>query len=260
MATTKSTKNVPAKRPTTAVANYEERLAAKAAAAVQSEANVGGGSFISVKGGHLTYQGNTIKGNELDVVVLAAIHENCYYGDRYDPDNPQPPLCYAFGTDDSEMAPHPESSEPQHDTCKGCPNNEFGTADNGKGKACKNIRRLALLPGDPLNEETIQSAELAFLKVPVTSVKGWASFVKTVATLEKLPPYGVITRIGVIPDQKTQFKVTFQKEGNVDRELLPLVDQRSETAEQEVAFPYAKPSEEEKKPTRKAAPAKKRKF
>lgn len=247
MATKPKTAVVKTNSGSTAVANYEDRLAAMAAESAQQEANVGGGGFISVKGGQLTYQGNTIKGNELDVVVLTSIHENVYYGDeRYDPDNPQPPVCYAFGTDDKDMAPHAEAAEPQHETCEGCPHNEFGTADNGKGKACKNIRRLAMIPGDPLDEETVETATVAHLKVPVTSVKGWASFVKTVATLDKLPPLGVVARIGVIPDPKTQFKVTFQKVDRVPKNLLgPIID-RAEAEKEAIRFPYAKPSEEEK--------------
>lgn len=265
MATAK--KNVPAKvKPaSTAVANYEERLAAMAAESVQNEADVGGGNFISVKSGQLTYQGNTIKGNELDVVVLTSIHENCYYPGRFDPDNPQPPVCYAFGTDPKEMAPHPDSAEPQHDTCEGCPMNEFETADSGKGKACKNIRRLSMIPGDPLNDETVQSADVAYLKVPVTSVKGWASFVKTVATLDKLPPLGVVCRIGVIPDPKSQFKVTFQKVDQVPREYLGVLMDRAESEKEAIKFPYAQPTEEAKPAARgravaKKAPAKKAKF
>ena len=266
MATTKATKGVPAKvKPgSTAVANYEERLAAMAAESAQNEADVGGGNFISVKSGQLTYQGNTIKGNELDVVVLTSIHENCFYPGRFDPDNPQPPVCYAFGTDPKEMAPHPESAEPQHDQCDGCPMNEFETADNGKGKACKNIRRLSMIPGDPLNEETVETADVAYLKVPVTSVKGWASFVKTVATLDKLPPLCVVCRIGVIPDPKSQFKVTFQKVEAVPRELLGTLMGRADAEKEAIKFPYAQPSEEAppakgKKPAGKA-PAKRAKF
>lgn len=272
MATAKVTKNVPAKVPPRSIAgaNYEERLAAMAAESAQSEANVGGGSFISVKSGQLTYGGNTIKGNELDVVVLTSIHENCYYDDRYDPDNPQTPLCYAFGNDDDNMAPHPESAAPQNGQCgiagrSGCcPNNEFGTADNGKGKACKNIRRLSLLPGDQLDSETVESTNTAYFKVPVTSVKGWASFVKTVATLDKLPPLGVVCRIGVMPDPKSQFKVTFQKVGMVPRELLGTLMERAETEKEAIKFPYAKPSEEATAPKGKAgakkAPTRKAKF
>lgn len=266
MATAKATKNVPAKSkaPGTAVVNYEERLAAMAAESAQNEADVGGGNFISVKSGQLSYQGNTIKGNELDVVVLASVHENCYYPGRFDPDNPQPPVCFAFGTDPKEMAPQPDSAEPQHDQCDGCPMNEFETADSGKGKACKNIRRLSIIPGDPLNEETVEAADVAYLKVPVTSVKGWASFVKTVATLDKRPPLGVVCRIGVIPDPKSQFKVTFQKVELVPRELLGALMGRADVEKEAIKFPYAKPSEEAPAPKGRAgakkAPAKRAKF
>src|SRR5574343_881122 len=249
-----TTKNVPTKKATTAVStgSYEDRLAALAKQGVEQEARVGGGQFISFKGGQLTYQGNTIKGNELDVVAIDSIFENAYYGDRYDPDNPQPPVCYAFGREEDELTPHPESADPQHETCKGCPMNEFGTADNGKGKACKNTRRIAVIPGDPLDEGTIQTAEAAFIRLPVTSVKGWASFVKTVAALDKLPTFGVVATLSTVPDAKTQFKVTWQKKESIDRDLLPALMDRHDAMATESDFPYPKPSEEApKKPAAK---------
>lgn len=248
-------KNVPTKTRTTAVSagSYEDRLAALAKAGVEQEARVGGGQFISFKGGQISYQGNTIKGNELDVVAIDHVFENQYNPEKYDPDNPQPPTCYAFGRDEDELAPHPESADPQHETCKGCPHNEFGTADNGKGKACKNTRRIAVIPGDPLDEETVKTAEAAFIRLPVTSVKGWASFVKTVAALDKLPTFGVVATISTVPDPKTQFKVTWQKKESVDRELLPLLLERHDAMAEEIMFPYPKPSEEApKKPAAKA--------
>jgi len=256
MANTAVTKNVPTKKSTTAVTtgSYEDRLAALAKNAVTKEANVGGGQFISFKGGQLSYQGNTIKGNELAVIALDSIYENAYYGDRFDPDNPQPPVCYALGREEDELAPHPDSAHPQSDKCDGCPMNEFGTADNGKGKACKNTRRIAVIPGDPLDADTIQTAEAAFVRLPVTSVKGWASFVKTVAALDKLPPLGVVATLSTVPDPKSQFKVTWQKAEAVDSELLPLLLDRHDAIAEDIMFAYPKPSEEapKKAPAAKA--------
>jgi len=249
------TKNVPTKKQTTAVSagSYEDRLAALAKAGVEQESRVGGGQFISFKSGMISYQGNTIKGNELDVIAIDHVFENQYNPEKYDPDNPQPPVCYAFGREEDELAPHPESADPQHETCKGCPHNEFGTADNGKGKACKNTRRIAVLPGDPVSAETVQTAEAAFIKLPVTSVKGWASFVKTVKALDGLPPLGVVATISTVPDPKTQFKVTWQKKELIDRDLLPLLLDRHDAMQEEIMFPYPKPSEEApKKPAAKA--------
>lgn len=256
-----ATKTAVTKKSSTAVASptsYEDRLAALAKQSVEQEAKVGGGQFISFKGGQMTYQGNSIKGNELDVIAIDSVLENAYYGERYDPDNPQPPVCYAFSREEDDLAPHPECAEPQHETCKGCEKNEFGTADNGKGKACKNTRRIAVIPGDPLDEEVIKTAEAAFIRLPVTSVKGWASFVKTVAALDKLPPLGVVATVSTIPDAKSQFKVTWQKKEAVPKEFLPMLLDRSDAMAEEIMFPYPKPSEEA--PKKPAAKRGKRKF
>lgn len=238
-----------------------ERLAAMAKEASKQEASVASGSFISVKGGKLSFQGNTIKSNELSVVVADSILENCYYPGRYDPENPAPPVCYAFGRDDEDMVPHENSSDKQAESCKDCPQNKFKTADNGKGKACKNIRRLALLPAEPRGAETLSSAEVAYMKVPVTSVKGWASYVRSLDALDKKPPLAFVTTIGVVPDDKTQFKVTFNKEDDLDEDELNAVLDRHEAIAQGIDFPYPEPSEEApppKKPAGRSAAAKKK--
>lgn len=245
-----ATKNVPAAKKSTAVANYADRMAAMAADAVEQEKSVSTGSFLSFKSGRLSYQGNVIKGDELDVIVIDSILENCYYPSGYDADNPGSPVCYAFGRDDKSMAPHPDSAEPQSDTCANCPQNEFGTAEQGRGKACKNVRRLALIPADAETPEAVQSAEIAFAKIPVTSVKGWASYVRGLSTLEKKAPIGVVTRIGVVPDDKSQFKVTFQKMDDVPDELMPALIDRYDAGRDNIGFPYPQPSEAPAKPAR----------
>lgn len=252
---------VPAKRKaSTAVVSYEERMAAMAQNYTKQEESVGVGSFLTFKNGQMAYQGNPIKGNELDTVVVDSILENVYYEGRYDPDNPAPPTCYAFGRDEDEMAPHEKVKEPQASKCSECEHNKFGTAENGKGKACKNTRRLALIPADRLEPEALQEAEMAFAKIPVTSVKGWASYVRTLATLEKKPPLGVVTRIGVVSDDKTQFKVTFQKVAALPNAAVAVALQRNEAAAQEIMFPYAEAAEEAPAPKAKGRATTKRKY
>lgn len=243
---------------TTALTTWEERLAARAQAAVEQEASVSAGQFISVRAGQLSYDGNAIAGNKMKVVVLDAILENAYYEGKFDPDNPAPPLCYAFGRDDKELAPHEKATKPQHETCKGCPHNEWGSADGGerRGKACKNIRRLALIPAEPLSAEALGKSDVAYFKLPVTSVKAWAAYVRALAALRKRSPEGCVTEISVASDPKTQFKVSFNHVLDLKNELLGVVMPRADTARDEIAFPYPEPQEQE-------APApkgKKRKF
>ncbi len=51
-----------------------------------------------------------------------------------------------FSTDG--IKPDPSSEKKQSDLCAGCPQNQFGTAEKGEGKACQNRKRLHVFPSD----------------------------------------------------------------------------------------------------------------
>lgn len=231
--------------PTKAVANYNDRLAALASKAVEQEAHVGGGSFISTKGGHFGFNGGIVPGDKMNVIVLDHVSENCFYdGARYDADNPSSPVCFSFFRSDDEAVPHEKSETPQCDDCKSCPQNVFGSADTGKGKACKNIRRLALITEDGM--EDIANATITFLKVPVTSVANWAGYVNSLNTSMKLPPVGVITEMSIVPDPKTQFKLKFRCVEKIeDEEVLGALLDRIEAVEKDLTHPYTPNGERE---------------
>lgn len=225
---------------TTAVVKWDEALAARAQMAKKAEESVSTGSFISLKSGVMSYNGNPVPGNKLDVVVVDAILENHYFDGAYDPNTPQSPSCYAFGRDEDEMSPHEKVDEPFSEKCKGCPNNEWGSADTGRGKACKNVRRLAVIPADALDggAEGVEEAAIAYLKVPVTSVKAWAGYVNQLAAANK-PPLAFVTEISVTPDAGSQFKVNFKaKESIEDGELIGALLAKADVVEQTIAFPY----------------------
>lgn len=260
-----ATKNVPStvKKESTAVAkpmNWQERLASMAQEAVKTEESVSAGNFISFKSGQMSFQGNPIQGNKLDVIVVDHILENCFYGRRYDGDNPTPPQCYAFGRSEDDLEPHEKASEPQHDKCKGCPMNEFGTADQGKGKACKNTRRIAVIAADNLDPDAIASAEVGYMKLPVTSIKGWASYVRALSATEGKPPLAFVTQVSLVPDAKTQFKVGFTKVESLDAEAIEAVLHRHDEVAESISFPYPEPSEEESPARGKKPAAKGRKY
>jgi len=244
-----------AKAKTTAVTGvnkWDEELAAMAAEASGQE--IVSSSFLSTRGGRLSYKGNEVPDNKMNVVILAAVHENLFYTDRYDPENPAPPVCYAFGEHDKGLEPHEEATEKQSADCASCPNNVFGSADSGKGKACKNSRRLTLLTEDDL--EDVGAAELAQLKIPVTSVKNWSNYVSTLANTMKRPPFAVVTEISVIPDSKTQFKVCFKPVGQItDGEVLPALMDRRPAALEAMMQPYPAPQPKPEPPARGARPA-----
>ena len=169
-------------------------------------------SKISLKAGVISYGGNAVKDNRLDVVVLAAVYRNTFYAGRYDANNIVNPDCFSLSETDEDMVPANAVHKPEHPTCAGCPRAEWGSDLNGgRGKACKQTRRLVLLPASALeNPEAVLTGEMAMLDIPVTSVKNYANYVNVLAASIGLPPHAAVTEISAKPDAKTQFKVEFK--------------------------------------------------
>lgn len=246
------------KSSSTAVAAWDEQLAKYAEAASTQESSVVTGQFFGLKNGVLTFNSNPLPNNEMAVIVLDSVLENVFYEGRYDPDTPQSPTCFAFGRDDKTIFPHKivvEAGQAQHDQCHGCPHNEFGSADTGKGKACRNTRRVGMIPAGTFDKQGnftpnddpshYADAEVAFMKLPVTSVRGYAAYVKQVAGSLRRPPFGVFTRVSVVPDPKSQFKVIFEPLEEVPGELLQAIIARHEEVKETIDFPYALGDDEE---------------
>ena len=243
----------------TGMMKWDDELAGYAQAASDKEQIIAG-QFLSVKSGQMSLGGNPIKGNSVNVVVLADIYENTYYPGEYDADNKAPPSCYAFGEDEREMAPHPKASDPQADKCRNCSMNEWGSSTKGKktGKACQNRRRLALIPAGDLSPEAVQKAEVVYFKIPVTSGKFWGGYVKQVAATTRRPPFAVITNVTCSPDPKTQVRVGFELVDPAPQESLGALLARMQEQKEAVKFPYPEAKEEKAAPVK--ASSRKSKF
>lgn len=192
------------------------RLAALAAAAKEAAAKERPSlSKISLKAGIISYGGQPVKDNALEVIILAAIYKNVYYKGKYDPNNIVNPNCFAFSETDNDLAPSDVVTSPVNAACDGCPNNEWGSdPSGGRGKACKEGRRLVLLPATVLNDadpiKAIKEGELAIVDLPVMSVKNYSSYVNILAASIGLPAWACVTRLTTKPDAKSQFRVEFQ--------------------------------------------------
>ena len=195
----------------TEIVTYESELAKLAEMSVKAEKNSAGISFITTSGGTMKYRDNPISGNSLEVVVLASPVERLYYTSRFDPTNSAPPVCFALGSTLTGLKPSHLSETVQSELCESCPKNQWGSATNGgKGKACSEKRRLFLMTSDSISTvDSVGIAEVAALRIPVTSVKGFATYVQTVASTVKRPLAGVVTKVSLVPDPKTQFKIQF---------------------------------------------------
>lgn len=211
-----------------------------------------GGSSFSIRAGVLTFNKQEIPGNEVAVVVLAALPMRaCYEGD-FNPNNMTPPVCYAFNRSPKTdpWMPYKDVVEPVcKEGCLNCPNNVFGTAKGGtrKGKACPERIRLAVIPAgtfeggkfEPnMDIETLQAAEIAFFPVPTTSMKAYTSYVEALKSTTQRPPFAVVTRIKVRPDAKNQVAVEFTREALADKDVIATLRARAAEAYEKVLFPF----------------------
>lgn len=254
----------------TALQNYEERWAQEAQRAAESEP-LSGGTWLSARGGQLMIGDQALPGNQAAVIVLDSIRENTYYGSRFDPNAPLPPVCYAIGRDADPLFPHTDMQKdlnyfkPQHVEngqvmgCDGCPLNEWGSAPQGRGKACQNRRRLTVIPAgyyvpkpgsrdfslelfdDPAH---FQKTEVAFCKLPVTSVSNWAKYVNQLAANIRRPPYGVVTRLHIEPHQQHQYEMCFELVDVVPDSLADVIMQRHDACVQMPLVGYQAPDME----------------
>lgn len=219
---------------------WDAKFAELAKRSTKIASNLGTTSnMIKLSSGVLQYQGAPVPDNNMDVVVVDHVLLNMFYEDDYDSDNPATPVCFAFGEVAKDMHPHEDSPKPQDsgEGCKDCPQNEWGTAKRGKGKACKNSVRLALISSGDLGE--IANAEVAFMHVPVTSTKLWGAYVKNLDETHHRPPLGAIVNISVVPDKDTQFKVVFKLVQLVeDGEQIGALFELYEKVNKDIVFPF----------------------
>jgi len=74
--------------------------------------------------------------------------------------------------------------------CSGCPHNQWGTSQNGgKGKACKNMRRLYILA---------EGCDMPIvMTLPPTSIAGWEEYKSAVLGVRRSSPGEVVTEFSL---------------------------------------------------------------
>lgn len=254
-------KDVPAaKKPaaktakTTALVPWEAEMKAKAQLAKQAERLQSLTKKIGTRNCVLTIDDEAVEDNELIGVVIGAVHENQYYDKPFDPKNPTVPVCYSFSEPDSlnpddGMAPNAEAEGKQGDDnglCANCWANQWRSADTGKGKACKNIRRLALAMPDALESaDDLRDAEVRMLNVPVMSTNNWSKYVHKLSDEVGRTHWGVLTKIKLVPDEDSQFRIQFSFEELItfDQDLWSAMEAKRAEVNQAIVAPYPKQSE-----------------
>ena len=134
-----------------------------------------------------------------------------------DSDNPQPPACFAHGQGNSAgFTPVANSPAAESKACKSCPNNEWGTATTGKGKACGEVRYVAV----QLPEQTKPDDPIYTVRVTSSQLKSFDGYVKQITGRTGLLPLSFVSSI--VPVQAgSAFTATFKvKEENPDVETF----------------------------------------
>ena len=204
------------------------------------------GNVISTAGGVFKYAGQDL-GDSIDVVVLGSVYEHAHYASGYDPKNPekQPPDCYSLSVDYDAACPNGPEETRIALACKECPFNQFGSEPKrGRGKACLDRKRLVVV-GAGQGETALTADSLkrdaALLKVPPTSVRAWAGYVRAVKDAKSLPVWAVSTRIQLKPLKDGGFEMAFTPIAAIPEGLLAIAYERRATVEELLMQPYPLP-------------------
>jgi len=139
--------------------------------------------------------------DDFDGVMLYTKESNVFYQDRFKMGSRQMPTCF------SPDGKTPSVAMPQSPTCATCPHNQFGSAKEGEGKACKNTRPVFI---------AIRLTDGSFgvipkvLRVPPTSLTLIKNYV--VATAADFGSYyGVVTKFRAYKrsDDQTHYNIGF---------------------------------------------------
>ena len=127
------------------------------------------GKRISIKGGvfRMIVDGKEIAQNEdraMNIVIVAANANvsRSYYEDTYVEGQVLAPTCWS----NDGISPDTKVSEPQSGKCASCPQNIAGSAESGKGRACRFSQRLAVTLENDLKGDVYQ------LTLPAQSIFG----------------------------------------------------------------------------------------
>lgn len=154
----------------------------------------------------------------IDVVLVKASPNTAkaYYDTEFRDGEDSKPRCF------SNDGKYPDASiaQPCCKSCAACPFNRFGSARQGKGKACSDSIRIAVAPAGMLDDPLM-------IKVPATSMKALGEYGRTLARY-KIPYQAAITRISFDTATPTP-KLVFSLQGYVDEGTYRQAMEESET-------------------------------
>lgn len=215
---------------------------------------------ISFKGKKFKFQDSLLgnAGNEFWGIVLNFSFIKTFYAKKFKEGEVAFPECFAISADADTKTwePHANSNTPQASSCDTCEHNQWGSAsDDGKGKACRDQRRLVVLVADGFKSGAmgLADATLGVLEIPPTSVKHWKKYYNDMRMAYGVDSFAYVTRF-YLDDSVDYPVVKYALHKFVDsRELLLALKEKVGKEALEMAMlPYPKQEEQsEKQPANK---------
>lgn len=213
-------------------ANWDEQLREMATQEADRTPAGTGDTIQLKKNGQFMFQGASL-GDSIDVVIVDHVFVKKFFDTDYDESNPSPPACFAIAVKEKELDPHESVPARQSKTCAECWANEFASSDkgSGRGKACADRRRLAILDAQGLDGDMIK------LEIPVTSRANFNKYITQVTKAAGVPSFAVVTRITMDPDADYQ-TLMFEFVEKLPAKLAVGVSHRIKEAHDLLMTPY----------------------
>lgn len=158
------------------------------------------------------------EGTELNVVMMGASPEHgvgkVFYMGDYEPDSTAPPDCSSA----DGVKPDAWIQDPQNPDCATCPNNAWGSGKRGKGKACRDVKRIYVVPA-----QNVLDKDIFQIQVPPASLKRLSNYVRELAKHGVAPQYVATT----IYFEDAEYPIiNFKFAGFLDEEQVKIVEER----------------------------------
>ncbi len=154
---------------------------------------------IGVKGKEFRLPDGQTSAGPLECIIVDFVWSMVNYPGAFDPKNPQQPDCFAIGREaptSGDLKPHETVENPHDDNCATCPKNQWKSAPSGNGKACKNQRRLVVVPP---NFESIEDAMTIY--VSPRGLRNFDAYVSRLKSELGVLPVQVVTEVSFDADQ-----------------------------------------------------------
>lgn len=143
---------------------------------------------------YVDQNGDPIQSIELVLVKSNKMPSKTFYKSKFKEGDNSPPTCWSS----DGIKPDAGVKEPQHNACATCPHNQWGSRiseDGKKGRACSDVRRMAVVFADELRRKGTDS-HLFLMRVPPASLNPLKDYAEKVLGPAGVEYFAVATRVG----------------------------------------------------------------